>query len=112
MPSNRFEVLECEAARQAAGEGAQDTEYPSVLKLDVLAQHILCRACAGPFHPDQLFAEIRTAWTYRHLTHEDFDRAVEFVTNGGYALKAYERYAKLKPWGDVSRRLSHDGHYS
>ncbi len=50
VPSNRFEVLECEAARQAAAVNAQDTEYPAVLKLDVLAQHIMGRACAGPFH--------------------------------------------------------------
>ncbi len=107
VPSNRFEVLECEAARHAAAEGAQDTEYPRVLKLDVLAQHILCRACASPFHPDQLYDEVKTAWTYRNLTREDFDRAVEFVTNGGYALKAYERYAKLRPWGQSELRLAH-----
>lgn len=107
VPSNRFEVLECEAARQAASEGAQDTEYPSVLKLDVLAQHILGRACASPFHPDQLYSEVTSAWTYRNLTRADFDRCVEFVTNGGYALKAYERYAKLKPWGQGELRLAH-----
>ena len=58
VPSNRFEVLECEAALQAAKENAQDTEYPAVLKLDVLAQHILGRACAGPFDADELFAEV------------------------------------------------------
>ncbi len=97
MPSNRFEVLECEAALQAAKENAQDTEYPAVLKLDVLAQHILGRACAGPFHADELFAEVTRAWTYRNLTREDFDAAVEFVATGGYALRAYEHYAKLKP---------------
>ena len=107
VPSNRFEVLECEAARQAAAEGAQDTEYPAVQKLDVLAQHILGRACASPFHPDQLYGEIITAWTYRNLTRADFDAAVEFVKNGGYALKAYERYAKLKPWGTGELRLAH-----
>ena len=41
----------------------------------------------------------RRAWTYRNLTREDFDRAVDFVATGGYALRAYERYAKLKPAG-------------
>ncbi len=50
VPSNRFEVLECEAALEAAADNAQDTEYPAIRKLDVLAQHILGRACAGPFH--------------------------------------------------------------
>ncbi len=107
VPSNRFEVLECQAALQAAEANAQDTEYPMVLKLDVLAQHIMCRACAGPFHRDDLFAEVTSAWTYRNLAREDFDKAVDYVATGGYALKAYERYAKLKPQPDGSLRLSH-----
>lgn len=107
VPSNRFEVLECQAALRAAEENAQDTEYPMVLKLDVLAQHMLCRACAGPFHPDELFAEVVSAWTYRNLTREDFDKAVDYVATGGYALKAYERYAKLKANPDGTLRLSH-----
>ncbi|MBM3520663.1 MAG: DEAD/DEAH box helicase, partial [Alphaproteobacteria bacterium] len=107
VPSNRFEVLECEAARQAASENAQDTEYPSVAKLDVLAQHVLGRACAGPFHPDEFFAEVTRAWTYRNLTRADFDRVVDYVATGGYALRAYERYAKLRPIADGSLRLSH-----
>jgi ATP-dependent Lhr-like helicase len=107
VPSNRFEVLECEAALQAATALAQDTQYPFVLKFDVLAQHILGRACAGPFKPDDLFAEVTRAWTYRNLTREDFDRCVDFVATGGYALRAYERYAKLKAQPDGSLRLSH-----
>lgn len=107
VPSNRFEVLECTAALQAAEVNAQDTEYPMVLKMDVLAQHILCRACAGPFHPDELFAELCSAWTYRKLTRAEFDAAVDYVATGGYALRAYERYAKLKPQADGTMRLAH-----
>ena len=107
VPSNRFEVLECEAALQAAKANAQDTEYPAVLKLDVLAQHILGRACAGPFVADALYAEVTGAWTYRNLTRVDFDKAIDYVATGGYALRAYERYAKLKPQADGSLRLVH-----
>ena len=107
VPSNRFEVLECTAALQAAEVNAQDTEYPMVLKLDVLAQHILGRACAGPFHPDELFTEVTSAWTYRKLTRAEFDKAVDYVATGGYALRAYERYAKLKPQADGTLRLAH-----
>jgi len=107
VPSNRFEVLECEAARHAARANAQDTDYPSVKKLDVLAQHILGRAVAGPFHADDLFAEVTGAWTYRNLTREMFDQAVDYVSTGGYALRAYERYAKLKAQPDGTLRLAH-----
>jgi ATP-dependent helicase Lhr and Lhr-like helicase len=107
VPSNRFEVLECEAAVEAARENAQDSEYPSVMKLDVLAQHVLGRACAGPFHPDQLYAEVASAFTYRKLTREIFDQVVDYVATGGYALKSYERYAKLKPQADGTLRIAH-----
>ncbi|MDP1700074.1 MAG: ligase-associated DNA damage response DEXH box helicase [Aestuariivirga sp.] len=107
VPSNRFEVLECEAALQAAKENAQDTEYPAVLKLDVLAQHILGRACAGPFDGHEFFAEVTRAWTYRNLTRADFDAAMDYVATGGYALRAYEKYAKLKRREDGLWRLTH-----
>ena len=62
VPSNRFEVLECEAARIAAFEGAQDGDGPAELKRDVLAQHIMGSAVAAPFDPDGLYAEITSAW--------------------------------------------------
>ncbi len=107
VPSNRFEVLECEAALEAAKENAQDTEYPAVLKLDVLAQHILGRACAGPFDANQLFTEVSSAWTYRNLTRTDFDLVLDYVATGGYALRAYEKYAKLKQRPDGLWRLTH-----
>jgi ATP-dependent helicase Lhr and Lhr-like helicase len=107
VPSNRFEVLECEAAVEAARVNAQDSEYPSVMKLDVLAQHVLGRACADPFHPDQLFAEVTSAFTYSKLTREIFDQVIDYVATGGYALKSYERYAKLKPQADGTLRIAH-----
>jgi ATP-dependent Lhr-like helicase len=107
VPSNRFEVLECEAALEAAKENAQDSQPPLRIKLDVLAQHIFGRACAGPFDPDGLYAEVCRALSYRDLARADFDRAIDFVSTGGYALKTYERYAKLKLLPDGRLRLAH-----
>ena len=107
VPSNRFEVLECEAARHAAAEGAQDSEYPMVMKLDVLAQHILGCACAGPFNANDLYTEVVSAFTFRKLSREHFDQTLDYVATGGYALKAYERYAKLKRDAAGNYRLAH-----
>ena len=95
VPANRMEVLECIAAKQAIEEGALDGDPPRKGALDVLAQHILGMACAGPFHPDDLYREIISAAPYAHLSREDFDKAVEFVATGGYALKRYERYRRI-----------------
>ncbi|MEQ8545534.1 MAG: ligase-associated DNA damage response DEXH box helicase [Roseitalea porphyridii] len=107
VPSNRFEVLECEAAVEAVAEGHQDSEDPMPGGYDVLAQHVLGMACAEPFLADDLYAEVICAWPYRDLTREKFDKVLDFVATGGYALRAYERYARLKQNPDGKWRLSH-----
>ncbi len=107
VPSNRFEVLECRAAIEAAAAGAHDTQYTRTGALDVLAQHVLGTACAGPFDPEALFEEVRSALPYAQLTRRQFERVVDFVSTGGYALRTYERYARLRPTGDGRLRLSH-----
>jgi ATP-dependent helicase Lhr and Lhr-like helicase len=96
VPANRFEVLECEAARDALLHGELDGEKPRAGALDVLAQHVLGSAVAAPFDADALYAEVRVAAPYADLARADFDRVLDYVATGGYALRAYERYAKLK----------------
>jgi ATP-dependent Lhr-like helicase len=95
VPANRFEVLECQAA--IAGVAAQelDGDPPGPGGLDVLAQHLLLTAAAGPFMPEAMFEEIRRAAPYANLPRRDFDDVLSFVENGGYALASYERYRKL-----------------
>jgi ATP-dependent helicase Lhr and Lhr-like helicase len=111
VPANRFEVLECRAAIDAVTENAQDTPPLRTGALDVLAQHILGRAVGAPFLADELYAEIRAAAPYAGLARADFDAAVDFVATGGYALKAYERFAKIRqdtrPGKDGRWRITH-----
>jgi ATP-dependent Lhr-like helicase len=107
VPSNCFEVLECRAALEAVKEGLQDNEGVRQGGLDVLAQHVTGIACAGPFLPDELYAEVSGAYPYRSLSRRQFDRVVDFVSTGGYALRAYEQYARLRPMGDGRLRLAH-----
>jgi ATP-dependent Lhr-like helicase len=95
VPANRFEILECRAALDAVHEAAQDTPDARIGALDVLCQHILGMACAEPFKLDELYEEIRSASPYADLTWEDFEACVAFVATGGYALRAYERFAKI-----------------
>jgi ATP-dependent helicase Lhr and Lhr-like helicase len=107
VPSNRFEVLECEAAVEAARENAQDTQYPSVLKVDCLAQHIMGCACSQPFHADAMFSEVTSAFTFRNLGRDIFEAVLDYCATGGYALKSYTRYAKLKHQADSTWRIAH-----
>jgi ATP-dependent helicase Lhr and Lhr-like helicase len=107
VPANRFEVLECHVAIEAVAQGAQDTPPLRTGAFDVLAQHVLGCACGEAFLPDELFEEIRTAAPFAGLTRADFDAVVDFVATGGYALKVYERFAKIRPGKDGCYRISH-----
>jgi ATP-dependent helicase Lhr and Lhr-like helicase len=107
VPANRFEVLECRAALDAIAVNAQDTPASRVGALDVLAQHVLGCACAEAFAADALYAEIRTAAPYAQLSRADFDAVVDFVATGGYALKAYERFARIRQGKDDRWRIAH-----
>ena len=96
VPANRFEVLECRVAIDAISENAQDTPPLRRGALDVLAQHVLGCACGEPFLADELYEEVRTAAPYAGLSRGEFDDVVDFVATGGYALKTYERFARIK----------------
>ncbi len=106
IPANRFEVLECRAAIDAIAENAQDTPPLRTGALDVLAQHIMGCACGEPFLSDDLYNEVRRAAPYAELTRSDFDDTVDFVATGGYALKSYERFARIKQDKDGKWRVA------
>ena len=66
--------------------------------LDVLAQHVLGMACARAVRCRRaLRRRCVSAAPYRELDRETFERVVDFVATGGYALRTYERYAKHPP---------------
>lgn len=106
VPANRFEVMECQAALDANYLGAQDTPPVGEGALDVLAQHVLGMACAEPFDPLAFYEEIISALPYAGLSWETFERVVDFVATGGYALRTYERYAKIRKTKDGRWRVA------
>lgn len=95
VPANRFEMLECQAAREAIAANHLDGDPPRDGALDVLAQHVMGCACAEPFDMLALYEEVRSAGPYRDLAWEDFEQVVDFVSTGGYALKTYDRFRRI-----------------
>jgi ATP-dependent Lhr-like helicase len=96
VPTNRFEYLECLAAQAAIAHHEIDGVQPRKGGLDVLAQHIFGTACSAPFDAAALYREIITTWPYHALSRADFDKVLHFVIDGGYVLKAYERFKRLQ----------------
>ncbi len=96
VPANRFEVVECQAALQAVREHDLDGEPRGPGPRDVLCQHILIAACAGPFAADALYREVTSAGPYAGLSRAAYDECLDFTATGGYALRAYDRWQRLK----------------
>ena len=111
VPGNRFEFLEAMAAQQAVNEGQRDGEAFRPGGLDVLAQHVMVCACAGPFAGAALLDEVRSSLAYAWLDTAQWERVLEFVATGGYALKAYDRFRRITRFKDESGnelwRLTH-----
>ena len=101
VPANRFEVVECQAAMEAARAHTLDGEPRGPGPRDVLCQHILATACAAPFDAAALYAEVITAGPYAALTQGEFDDCLNFVATGGYALRAYDRWQRLMQRGGL-----------
>lgn len=95
VPTNRFEVLECRAAEEAVEAGEIDGEGVREGSLDILAQHVMGRACGEGFRLDALFDEVRRAAPYENLDWDTYERIVDFVATGGYALKTYDRFHRI-----------------
>ena len=100
VPAHRFEMLECQAALEAVAVGDLDGDPPRIGAQDILAQHVMGCACGEPFAADDLYAEITSAQPYAALSREDFDRVLGFVSDGGYALKSYDRFRRIVPGRD------------
>ncbi|MEO1043988.1 MAG: ligase-associated DNA damage response DEXH box helicase [Pseudomonadota bacterium] len=107
VPGNRFEYLEAQAAFDAVGAGQRDGEGFREGGLDVLAQHVMAVACAGPFHEDALRDEVRAAMPYSGYDDAAFARVLRFVENGGYALRAYDKFKRLRREADGTWHLAH-----
>ena len=105
VPANRFEVVECVAALEAVRAGDLDGDPRGPGPLDVLCQHILITAAAGPFEADTLYAEVTRAGAYHRLTRADFDACLDFCATGGYALRAYDQWQRLKQREDGKWQL-------
>ncbi|MEO0402838.1 MAG: ligase-associated DNA damage response DEXH box helicase [Pseudomonadota bacterium] len=105
VPANRFEVVECIAALDAVKAGALDGDPRGPGPRDVLCQHILIVASAGPFHADALYGEITTAGAYSALSKQEFDDCLDFCATGGYALRAYDQWQRLQRRADGQWQL-------
>jgi ATP-dependent Lhr-like helicase len=94
-PSHALEFIEAAAVRRAAQAGRIESRTPVDCPLDLLTQHLVTLAAGEGFDADALKDEVRSTRAYRDLTDAQWQWALDFVTRGGDALKAYPDYQKV-----------------
>ena len=95
VPTHTLELIEIDAARRAMLESRIEPRVPLNKPLDVLAQHLVTCAMGGGYEPGAMFEHVRTAAAYATLSRDEFDWALDLVSRGGDALKAYPHYHKV-----------------
>jgi len=95
VPASRFEMLECQAAREAVAANAFDWEPHHTGTLDTLAQHVMGVACSEGFDVGELHEEVTGCAPYRDLPREVFEEVIDLVATGGYSLRTYDRFARI-----------------
>ncbi|MGH8102181.1 MAG: DEAD/DEAH box helicase, partial [Chthoniobacterales bacterium] len=104
FPLSRDELVECAALLRCVRRGDLDRLLIPEKPLDVLAQQIVaessCTRTDGPAAEDEswnendLFELARSAWPYRNLSREEFDRVVKMLAEG-FSTKRGRRAALI-----------------
>jgi len=108
-PSHALEFVEAAAVRRAAGAGRIESRQPVDRPLYLLTQHLVTIAAGEGFEAGAMKEEISGTLAFRGLTEAEWQWAVDFVTRGGEALKAYPDYRKVVRDEDGTYRVGDPG---
>ncbi len=95
VPTHSLEILEAAGARQAVATRRIEARLVPNKPFDVLVQHLVTVALGGGFDAHALYKEVCSAWSYRHLSWEEWQWALDFVVRGGQSLVAYPEYQRV-----------------
>src|ERR1700746_1046514 len=79
FPLSRDELVECVALLDSVRRGDLDRLQIPEKPLDVLAQQIVAAASSEDWEEASIFDLVRSAWPYRNLTREEFERVIKML---------------------------------
>jgi ATP-dependent helicase Lhr and Lhr-like helicase len=96
VPTHSLELLEGAALKQAITDGIFESRDPIILAMDVLMQYLVTLAVSDGFRPEEIFKELKTTYAFADLEWRDFQQILEFITQGGKTLSAYDEFLKVE----------------
>jgi ATP-dependent Lhr-like helicase len=94
FPLSRDELVECAALLRCVRRGELDCLSIPEKPLDVLAQQIVASASTEDWDENEFLNLVRSSWSYRNLTREEFDSVVKMLAEG-FSTKRGRRSALI-----------------
>jgi ATP-dependent Lhr-like helicase len=96
LPTHSLELVEAAALKEATKNKLIESREPRILCYDVLIQYLSTLAISEGFYPENLFEEVKSTYSYREITKEEWEQILHFITRGGVALQQYDDYKKIE----------------
>ena len=108
VPTHALEMVDIASAREAAYAGKIESRVGMERPLDVLAQHLVSIALGTGFEAGAMLREVRSTVSYEKLTDEEWIWCLDFVTRGGFSLRAYPEFRRVELIDGVYRVTDKD----
>ncbi|MFS4481843.1 ligase-associated DNA damage response DEXH box helicase [Hyunsoonleella sp. 2307UL5-6] len=111
VPTHSLELIEVAALKEAIKNNKVEERHPLVLCYDVMVQFLVTLAVGEGFKANEAYHILKQSHAFSYLTDDEFNWGLQFVTQGGTTLKAYEEFHKVIKDDDgiykvKSRRIS------
>ena len=95
VPTHSLELIEGAALRDSIIEGKFEQRKPLEKCIDVLVQYLVTLSVSGGFRPLEILEEIKHTYCFKHLSADEWNWALEFITTGGSTLGEYDEFARV-----------------
>ncbi|MEI3798973.1 MULTISPECIES: ligase-associated DNA damage response DEXH box helicase [unclassified Chitinophaga] len=100
LPTHALELVEAAALKAAMEQDLIESRMPVLLAYDVLLQYLMTLAVSDGFHAHEIWEEVRHTFCYQHITEDDWQWLLSFLTTGGDALGSYDEFKKVEREGN------------
>lgn len=95
VPTHSLQLIEASAIKEAVKTNEIESREPMVLTYDILVQFLVTLAVGEGFNAEKTFSLLSKVHAFHYMTKADFNWAIQFITQGGNTLKAYEEFHKV-----------------
>lgn len=101
VPTHALELIEAAGLRKAIYEGVVEARLPYIRSFDVLCQYLVTLAVSEGFLATEVYTQIKTTHCFQSISDDEWNWCLDFITQGGQSLQAYDEYKKVERRGDL-----------